>query len=104
VKNSGNTAIKNQMAAYQSVMENQEQSLDGTIIRIPLRSKAQAIKSEICSRETTTSAVLEVLQNFAAEFGNSGLLFMRSVERVRIESTAGMSIEINIVNREKVKV
>jgi sacsin len=95
VGNSENVAIMNQMDAFQAVMEHLDQKLDGTIIRIPLRTQAQALKSEISNRGTTVSEVSEVLQSFASEFGGSGLLFMRNVEKLELGS-AGMSINIQM--------
>jgi sacsin len=95
VKNSEDIRIKNQMAAFQAAMEGLDRKLDGTIIRIPLRTQAQAMKSEISNRATTVSEVSEVLQSFASEFGDSGLLFMRNVEKLELGS-AGMSINIQM--------
>jgi len=95
VENSENIAIKNQMAALQAIMEHLDQKLDGTIIRIPLRTQAQAMNSEISNRGTTVSEVSEVLQSFASEFGDNGLLFMRNVEKLELGS-ASMSINIQM--------
>ncbi|RDL30678.1 Uncharacterized protein BP5553_10023 [Venustampulla echinocandica] len=98
-KDSGDAAIENQMAAFQSVMEHLDQPFNGTVIRVPLRTEAQATKSEISGRGTTVSEVAEVLQSFASEFGGSGLLFMRNVEKLEIKS-ADMSIGIQMVDRK----
>jgi sacsin len=95
VENSENIAIKNQMAAFQTLMEHLDQKLDGTIIRIPLRTQAQAMNSEISNRGTTVFEVSEVLQSFASEFGDNGLLFMRNVEKLELGS-ASMSINIQM--------
>ena len=103
VEDAEDGAIRNHMAAFQSVMENATQPFDGTIIRIPLRTREQASKSDICSRETTVVEVREVLEKFATEFGSSGLLFMRNIGKVLIESTAGISISIEIEDGEQVR-
>jgi sacsin len=97
VVNSEEFAIQSQMAAFQTVMDHLDQQLEGTIIRIPLRTEAQALKSEISSRRTTVAEVLEVLQSFASEFGDNGLLFMRNVEKLEIGS-ASMTIEIKMAD------
>lgn len=97
VDNYEKVQMKQQMAAFQTLMKRSDQRLDGTIIRIPLRTQAQAIKSEISNRETTVSEVLEVLQTFASEFADSGLLFMRNVEKLEIGSS-GISIVIEMVD------
>jgi len=86
------------MIAFQSAMESQKSHFDGTIIRIPLRTKVQATQSQISNRETTVSEVREVLQKFANEFQEGGLLFMRNIEKVGIESTSGLCINIKLAN------
>jgi len=102
VKNSGDAAIKNHMAAFQDVIECPDQQLNGTVIRIPLRTAARATKSQISSRETTTSEMREVLQLFASEFGDNGLLFMKNVEKLEITAN-GLAIGIEIVDWEVVR-
>jgi sacsin len=103
VKDSQDIEIQNSMAAFQSVMDDPTKPFDGTIIRIPLRTPEQARKSDISNREPTVMEIHEVLEKFAAEFGNSGLLFMKNILKVSIDSTAGMSIVIEIVGGEDVR-
>jgi sacsin len=95
-------AIQNHMRAFRTVMEHLDQKLDGTIIRIPLRTQTQAVKSKIQTRETTTSEILDVLRSFASEFGKNGLLFMRNIEKLEIRS-ASMSIEIKLTDAEALR-
>jgi sacsin len=103
VANCENVAVQNQMVAFQSVMENPKNHFKGTIIRLPLRNKLQATRSDIVTRETQVSEVCEVLRQFATEFEDGGLLFMRNVERIGIESTSGLSINIEISNGDEVR-
>lgn len=103
VANSGEAAIRNHMAAFQAVMEHTDQSLEGTIIRIPLRTEAQARQSDISHNAITASKILEVLQIFASEFGRNGLLFMRSVEKLEIGSVTGSSIRIEVLDAESLR-
>lgn len=102
VKNSANVGIQNHMAAFQTVMENPKLPLDGTIIRIPLRTVEQAKKSKISDRHTSVGEVREVLMKFAIEFRDSGLLFLRNIEKLTVESSAGLLIEMEIVDRERI--
>lgn len=103
VEDSGNIKIQKHMSAFQTVMEHLDRKLDGTIIRIPLRTQAQAVKSKIIpDRETTASEVLDVLRSFATEFGKNGLLFMRNIERLEIGS-ASMSVEIKLTDAEAIR-
>jgi sacsin len=102
VENSEDVKIQNHMAAFQTVMEDLDQQLDGTIIRIPLRTQAQAIKSEISDRETTVDEILNVLRSFASEFGESGLLFMRNIEKLEFGSARG-SIHIQLADASRLR-
>ena len=103
VANSGEVAIQNQMAAFQTVLEHLDRHLEGTVIRIPLRTEAQATKSEISDRGTAASELLDVFQSFASEFGNNGLLFMRNVEKLEIGSASGISIGIEMADAETLR-
>jgi sacsin len=91
-------AIQSHMEAFQSIIRNMAEPFLGTIIRIPLRTKSQASKSEICTRATRAREIHEVLENFAAEFGDRGLLFLRNVGKIDIESTSGLNISIEVNN------
>jgi sacsin len=102
VKNSGDIRIQKQMSAFQTTMKHLDRELKGTIVRIPLRTQAQAAKSQISDRETTVSEVLEVLRNFTSEFGENGLLFMRNIERLEIRS-ASMFTEIELTDAEALR-
>ncbi|KAE9364465.1 hypothetical protein N431DRAFT_474055 [Stipitochalara longipes BDJ] len=102
VENNGDVAIQKHMSAFRTVMKHLDRRLDGTIIRIPLRTQAQAADSEISDRQTTVSEVLEVLRSFASEFGENGLLFMRNIERLEIGS-ASMSIEIELTDAKALR-
>jgi sacsin len=103
VTNSSDASIKNHMAAFQSVMEHTTQRLEGTVIRIPLRTEEHARKSEISESAITVSQIDQVLQLFASEFGRNGLLFMRNVERLEIGSRTGSSIQIELVGGDTIR-
>lgn len=103
IKDAEDEAIKNQMAAFHAILEDPSRLFKGTIIRIPLRTREHASESKISNRETTVSEVREVLEKFGAEFGDSGLLFMRNIERVLIDSTSDISISTEIVNSDYVR-
>jgi hypothetical protein len=45
---------------------------------------------------TAVSELREVLGNFVREFGDSGLLFMRNIADIAIDSTSGISISIGV--------
>lgn len=74
------------MKAYEAVMPHPDKSLAGTVVRIPLRNEAQAKESNISNRCVPVNEMLKVLETFASEFGKSGLLFMKNIEKVTIDS------------------
>ena len=98
VRDSSYVEIQNHMSAFRAVMEHIDRPLNGTIIRIPLRTDEQAEKSEISVSKcgTTVAEIREVLQNFADEFGGGGLLFMRNVEKLEIGSNDQISVYIEM--------
>lgn len=103
VEGAADPGIKNHIAAFQRILTNPNQPLDGTIIRIPLRTKKQAIESDISDNATTIQDVRKVLEQFAVEFGKNGLLFMKNVESISIKSTSGLSIEISVLDPAEVR-
>jgi sacsin len=100
VKDCDDPAMVNHMSAFSCIVKNPRQSFDGTVIRIPLRRKEQVCKSMISSKNPTVQEVQEVMQNFAEGFGKSGLLFMKNVESITIESTSGKTTQIRMANIE----
>lgn len=102
VENSEDLAIQNHMSAFKAVMKHLGRPLDGTVIRIPLRNQARASISEISNRETTISELSEVLKKFAAEFGETGLLFMRNIEKLGIRA-ADISIGIQLTDVDSLR-
>jgi sacsin len=98
-----NVEIRNQMRGFSAIMKEFDKPYNGTIIRIPLRTELQAEASEICKKPTTVSDVDAVLKNFASEFGTSGLLFMKNIERIEIEIGDNVAFTIKICNTEHVR-
>lgn len=90
--------MKNQMSAFSAITKQFDQPFQGTIIRIPLRTAAQAEASEICNRSTTLSDVVEVVRKFVSEFGTSGLLFLKNIENIMIEIGDSVAFNIEIAN------
>jgi len=88
--------MQNHMAAYKSIMQHTDRPLAGTVIRIPLRNPEQALKSEISGRVATALEVAEVLKSFSSEFGDSGLLFMRNLEKLELGDTSSIAICIEV--------
>jgi sacsin len=102
VENCEEAEMKNQMAAYQTLMKHYDRPFGGTIIRVPLRTQAQAEKSEIVKRATTTPELVDVIKTFASDFGHNGLLFMRNIEKLELRAP-GVAVEIEMLDRDKLR-
>lgn len=74
----------NQLSAYSSLLLEFNRPLDGTVVRIPLRTAAQAGKSAIRDQRTTISDVQFSMEGFATEVNQGGLLFLKNVTRVSL--------------------
>jgi sacsin len=99
-------ALMNHLAAFSSIMDTAGKPLNGTIIRVPLRTAEQATNSKILDPATATATtvpeVSKVLQSFSKDFGDSGLLFLRNLAKLEITS-ADMSITINVTDSETLR-
>ena len=58
--------------------------LDGTIIRIPLRTKAQAAQSKIVQKEVTVQDIIKALTVLGREVREGGLLFLKHVRTMLV--------------------
>ncbi len=76
--------MRNQLSSYSSFPFEFDAPLDGTIVRIPLRTAVQARKSAIRDQETTISDVRDSMEGFATEVQQGGLLFLKSVTKVSL--------------------
>lgn len=63
-------------------------ALNGTIIRIPLRTKAQAAQSKIVQKEVTVEDIIKALTVLGREVREGGLLFLKHVRTmiVRVDN------------------
>lgn len=103
VEGADDPCMQNHMAAFQKIMSNPNERFHGTIIRIPLRTQAQASESKISNRATTIQDMRTVLEQFAEEFGKNGLLFMKNVDTITIRSTSDLFIEMSVVQKDQVR-
>ncbi|KAI9047124.1 hypothetical protein LZ554_008578 [Drepanopeziza brunnea f. sp. 'monogermtubi'] len=104
VEYAADTATKNHMEAFESVIERADRHLDGTVIRIPLRTQERAAQSEISKLTTTISEIKEVLSLFAKDFGQNGLLFMRHLTKIEFSAVDNsLCIKTEVDDREAVR-
>ncbi|KAI9806897.1 MAG: hypothetical protein M1833_002555 [Piccolia ochrophora] len=74
--------IKNQLAAFKAFDVDRGGSFDGTVIRLPLRSSAQAQVSHIVHREAALEDILDAFGEFIRELKGGGILFLRNITSV----------------------
>lgn len=77
VAHAGSTEIQNHMKTFQKLDIDATQPYDGTIIRLPLRTQAQARTSKIVDREATVDQISEALALLGKEVKQGGLLFLK---------------------------
>lgn len=94
--------MKTQMTAFKAAMERVDKPLDGTVVRIPLRTPERAALSDISNRSVTASEIARVLEIFAADFADNGLIFLRNIEKLEIQLN-DKSISVGFANREAIR-
>jgi sacsin len=95
-------AMSNQLSAYSLFPFEFNSPLDGTIVRIPLRTAAQAKKSDICAEETTISDVRSSMEGFATEIHHGGLLFLKSIMKVSLSIGMKHLASTEVTNKSEV--
>lgn len=93
--------MRGQLTAFGSILKNFQNTFEGTIVRLPLRTEAQALKSKIVpDKNTSEKEIIDVFELFSSELVES-LLFLRNVHSITLridediyakaESTPGAS-------------
>jgi sacsin len=88
--------VQNHIKTFQAFNFDPSVAFDGTIVRIPLRTKAQAEKSKIVDREVTTNQISEALSLLGHEVKQGGLLFLKHVRKmsVRVDNRVLWQVEM----------
>ncbi|KAI9768402.1 MAG: hypothetical protein M1839_004119 [Geoglossum umbratile] len=78
--------MRNQLKPFAEVLVNHDfrRPLDGTVVRIPLRTEAQAQRSRICQRSTGIEEIRKVIEGFAISLGEGYGVFLRRIKEVGI--------------------
>ncbi|CUS15651.1 unnamed protein product [Tuber aestivum] len=104
VADSNDSGMKNQLSAFDSILKTYDTAFDGTIIRLPLRNEAQAIRSEIVEDNMHTSQedIEDVFELFSNELMES-LLFLRNLRSItlRIDDTIFAKAESTVPNETR---
>ena len=91
--------MMNQLHCFSLLNTEWEKPFCGTIIRIPLRNAYQALWSEISQKEIIPDDIRDSMNIFADEMGSSGLLFLKSVQRIALSINDEQLNEVEVVNR-----
>jgi sacsin len=94
--------IADQLAAFGRCNSVFDRKYQGTVIRIPFRTMAQANKSEITDFVVTPDAVLDEFRSFQSDLAES-LLFLKNIERVHFYLDNSMLGRTEISNVEEVR-
>ena len=73
---------------------------NGTLIRIPLRTPAQALQSKIKPQASTVDEVKEALEDFCQEILSGGLVFMKNVRSVSVKFNEELLMRATILPEE----
>ena len=98
VENAENAEISSHLKTFSTFRLDHRQELDQTVVRIPLRTKSQALTSEIIlnKEEVTVSHVEQALRAFSQNIQAGDLLFLKHVRKItiRIDSEIILIAEI----------
>lgn len=80
----GDPDMHGQLTAFGSILKNFQNTFEGTIVRLPLRTEAQASKSKIVpDKSTSEKEIIDVFELFSSELVES-LLFLRNVHSITL--------------------
>ena len=105
VENYDSVEIQNHLKTFNAFQLDHHIELDQTIIRIPLRTAAQAKQSKLFQTKVEISDIIQALKEFGQEIKEGGLLFLKHIRRItiRINSETLFDAEILETDRNDVK-
>lgn len=105
VGNCESVEIQNHLKTFDAFSFDRHRPLDQTIIRIPLRTTAQATQSKIFQLEIEVREIMQALKEFGQEIKDGGLLFLKHIRKVviRVNSEITFIAEILEDNEEDAK-
>ena len=91
--------LRNHLKTFEAFSLDVSKPLDGTIIRIPLRTKTQAEQSKIVQKEVTVSDIESALAVLGREVREGGLLFLKHVRRMLVRIDDKIMWEVKLEER-----
>ena len=97
--------MANQLMPFSGVLTEHDfrAPLDGTVIRLPLRTKEQALKSKICQTSVGVEEVRDVLRGFAEGFSDGYGVFLKNVGEIGFWEDGRKVGGCRVVNEGEVK-
>ena len=89
--------IRNHMRTFKSLNLEPGHALDATIIRLPLRTAAQAMKSKIVGKEASISDIRQALLDFSKCIEEGGLVFLKHIKKVTVRVDENILLTAHIV-------
>lgn len=88
--------LQNHLETFRTFDLDTSRGIQQTIIRVPLRTAAQAARSKIVNREIAVDEIKVALEQFAEEMREGGLLFLKHVRSItlRIDNETISKIKI----------
>lgn len=82
VQNQACVELQNHLKTFRTFELDTTQEFQQTIIRVPLRTAAQATRSKIVRREITVEEIEIAIKQFAEEMKEGGLLFLKHIQSI----------------------
>ncbi|KAL8770272.1 MAG: hypothetical protein Q9209_003908 [Squamulea sp. 1 TL-2023] len=77
--------MRNHLKTFHRAEVDTSKAVNATVIRIPLRTEAQAKTSKIVNRQATIEEITKALSDLGQEVKEGGMLFLRHVGRVTVK-------------------
>lgn len=97
--------IQSHLSTFRTFNLDHRESLNQTIIRIPLRTANQATQSKIFGNKVDIEAIKRALEEFGREISEGGLLFLKNIRKIiiRYDSDVVLQAELLQINEEHAK-
>jgi len=89
--------IQNHLKTFGEFSLDRDQALSQTVIRIPLRTAAQAARSKLFQLKVDTREIRQALQEFCQEMKDGGLLFLKHIRKVIVRVNSDVMIDAEIL-------
>ena len=90
--------LKNHLETFGVFDLDMSQEIDHTIIRIPLRTAAQAVTSEIVKQEVKLDDIKKALEQFGQEMKEGGLLFLKYIRKITLRTDNDLVATIQVLD------